>query len=70
MRAPPSLGAFDLIGIGSVDIVLCEVKSRDWPGAEEMEVMREFPAPNNARKLIHRWRARQRVPDVRVSVKL
>jgi hypothetical protein len=31
-----------------------------------METMKEFPAPPNARKIIHRYRDRQREPDVRV----
>lgn len=64
-RAAASLGAFDIIGIGSTDVVLCQVKTRDWPGAEEAEAIRLFPAPANCRKLIHRWRDRQRLPDVR-----
>jgi len=64
-RAAASLGAWDVIGIGSADIVLVQVKTRDWPGAAEMELLRDFPAPPNARKLIHRWRDGQRLPDVR-----
>jgi hypothetical protein len=64
-RSAASLGAFDIIGIGSNDIVLCQVKTRDWPGAVEMETIRMVPAPANCRKLVHRWRDRQRQPDVR-----
>jgi Holliday junction resolvase len=64
-RAAASLGAWDVIGIGKTDIVLVQVKTRDWPNAAEMELLREFPAPANARKLIHRWRDGQRLPDVR-----
>ena len=64
-RAAASLGAWDLVGIGSTDVVLCQVKTRDWPGATEMETLREFPVPPNARKPIHRWRDRERLPDVR-----
>jgi len=64
-RAAASLGAWDVIGIGAADIVLVQVKTRDWPGAIEMELLRGFPAPPNARKLIHRWRDGQRMPDVR-----
>lgn len=64
-RAAASLGAFDIIGIGSKDVVLVQVKTRDWPGAVEMETLREFPAPPNARKLIHRWRDRERLPDTK-----
>jgi len=64
-RAAASLGAWDVIGIGSADIVLVQVKTRDWPGAGEMEALKLFPAPPNARKLIHRWRHGERLPDVR-----
>jgi hypothetical protein len=64
-RAAASLGAWDLIGIGSTDVVLCQVKTRDWPGAAETEALKLFPAPANCRKLVHRWRDRQRLPDVR-----
>jgi hypothetical protein len=64
-RAAASLGAWDIIGIGSTDIVLVQVKTRDWPGAVETETLKLFPAPVNARKVLHRWRDRQSVPDVR-----
>ena len=29
------------------------------------ETMNLFPVPANCRKLIHRWRDRQRLPDVK-----
>jgi hypothetical protein len=64
-RSAASLGVFDIIGIGSTDIVLVQVKSNAWPGSAEMEAIRLLPAPPNARKLVHRWRDRQRVPDVK-----
>jgi Holliday junction resolvase len=64
-RAAASLGAWDIIGIGSTDLVMVQVKTRDWPGAAEMETLKLFRAPANCRKLVHRWRDRQRVPDVR-----
>lgn len=65
MRAGASLGVWDLVGIGSTDFVLVQVKTRDWPGLVEMETLRTFVAPPNARKLVHRWRDHQRQPDVR-----
>jgi hypothetical protein len=64
-RAAASLGVFDIVGVGSTDIVLLQVKSNAWPGSAEMEAIRLFSAPPNARKLIHRWRDRVRVPDVK-----
>ncbi len=65
-RAAASLGVFDVIGISATDFVLCQVKSNDWPGSVEMESMKQFPAPANARKLVHRWKDRQSEPDVRI----
>lgn len=64
-RAAASLGAWDVVGIGSADVVLVQVKSRDWPSAVEMEALRNFPCPLNCKKLIHRWRNWQTVPDVK-----
>jgi Holliday junction resolvase len=64
-RAAASLGVFDVVGVGSTDILLVQVKSSEWPRAEEMESLKLFRCPPNARKLIHRWRDRVRMPDVR-----
>lgn len=64
-RAGGSLGTFDLIGIGPTSIVLCQVKTRDWPGRAEIEAIRAFRAPRNARKVLHRWRDGVNKPDVR-----
>lgn len=64
-RAAASLGVFDIIGIGSTDVVLCQVKTNAWPGVEETEAIRLFPCPPNARKLVHRWRDGQRLPDTK-----
>ena len=64
-RAAASLGVWDIVGIGSADVVLVQVKTRDWPGSVETETMKLFPVPANCRKLIHRWRERQRLPDVK-----
>jgi hypothetical protein len=65
VRALTRLGMWDLIGVGSTDVVLVQVKTRDWPGAAEMEALSTFRVPPNCRRLVHRWRDRQRVPDVR-----
>ena len=64
-RAAGSLGVFDIIAIGSTDVVLCQVKTRDFPGAAEMESLKNFPAPTGVRKLVHRWRDHQRFPDTK-----
>lgn len=64
-RAAASLGVWDVIGISATDIVLVQVKTNGWPGAIEWEQMRRFPAPPNARKLVHCWRDRARQPEVK-----
>ncbi len=64
-RSAASKGMFDIIGIGSTDVVLIKVKSRDWPSATELEQFKLFPSPPNCRKLIHRWRDGVRTPDVK-----
>jgi hypothetical protein len=64
-RAAASLGAWDIVAIGSTDVLLVQVKTRDWPGLAEMAKLRAFPAPPACKKLLHRWRSRQSTPDVR-----
>jgi Holliday junction resolvase len=64
-RSSASLGVFDVIAIGALDIILLQVKTRDWPGSMEMESIKLFKAPANCRRIIHRWRDRQAAPDVR-----
>lgn len=64
-RAAASLGAWDIIGIGPTDVVLCQVKTRDWPSSLEMERLREFRCPPMCKRLVHRWRDRVRLPDVK-----
>jgi len=64
-KSAASLGAWDIVGVGSTDFVLCQVKSNAWPGSAEMETMQNFIAPPNCRKLVHRWDDRKRSPLVR-----
>jgi hypothetical protein len=64
-RSAASLGEWDIIGIRAVDVVLVQVKTRDWPGTSEMDSLRAFPAPANCRKLVHRYIDGKREPDVR-----
>jgi len=65
IRSAGSHGEWDLVGISGTDIVLVQVKTRDWPSQLEIEQLRSYPCPPNCRRLIHRWRDRQRFPDVR-----
>lgn len=64
-RAAASLGTWDIVAIGSVDIVLCQVKSNHWPSSVELETMQLFKAPPNCRKVVHVWKDRKREPAVR-----
>ena len=64
-RAAASFGLWDIIGIGSNDVVLVQVKTRDWPSSAEMEKLCSFPCPANCKRLIHRWRDGRRLPDVK-----
>ena len=64
-RSAASRGAWDIIAISAADLLLVQVKCNDWPGSVEMEALKEFPAPINTRRLVHRWRDRQTLPDVR-----
>jgi Holliday junction resolvase len=65
-RSAGSRGVWDLIGIRRTDVVLVQVKMRRWPKSKELRRMREFVCPKGVRRLIHRWRAGQIEPDVRV----
>ena len=64
-RSAGSLGAWDVIGIGTADVVLVQTKSGRWPSRAEMQTLEAFEVPPNVRKVIHRWRAYRRLPDVR-----
>ena len=41
-HAVSSLGEWDIIGISSTDVVLVQVKTRDWPGSAEMGAITSF----------------------------
>ena len=64
-RAAASLGVWDIVGIGTTDVVMVQVKTNAWPGSAEMDALRTFACPPNCRRLVHRWRDHQRRPDVR-----
>ena len=36
-RAAASLGVFDIVGVSPTNVVLVQCKTRDWPGAVEMD---------------------------------
>jgi hypothetical protein len=45
--------------------VLVQVKTTNWPYSAEMEALKAFVAPPNTKKLVHRYRARIDLPDVK-----
>ena len=63
-RSAASLGEWDVVAIGTTDVVLVQIKTRDWPGSTERRILEDFRVPPGVRKLLHRWRPRQRLPDV------
>jgi hypothetical protein len=64
-KSGASLGIFDLVCIGPTDFVLVQTKSNQWPGTLEMEQIKLFKCPPNCRKIIHRWKDYQRLPDMK-----
>lgn len=67
-RAAAPLGAWDIVAIGSQDIVLVQVKSNRPPCPAEMETLENFPCPANCRRLVHVWKDRARLPIVKELV--
>lgn len=63
-RSAASLGEWDLVCIGTTDVLLVQVKSNRGPRSLERMALADFRVPPNVRKLIHVWRDRQRLPDV------
>jgi hypothetical protein len=67
-RSAGSLGAWDIVAIGSTDTVLVQCKTNRWPPPVEMAAMKLFPVPANCRKLVHRWDDRERMPLVKAMI--
>jgi len=65
IRAAGSLGLWDLVGISSTDIVLVQVRTNRGVYGAELEALRSFQAPPNARRFIHIWRDREPLPLVK-----
>ncbi|MGI8468970.1 MAG: hypothetical protein ACR2N3_11030 [Pyrinomonadaceae bacterium] len=64
-RMAASKGAFDVIAVSVSDVLLIQVKSNRLPSQFEMETIRAFACPANARKLVHVWQDRKRLPIVK-----
>jgi len=65
IRSAASKGLFDFVALGAQDIACVQVKSTEWPRPAEIEALQLLRVPANVRKIVHRWRPRQRLPDVR-----
>jgi Holliday junction resolvase len=64
-RMAASKGAFDVIAVSASDVLLIQVKSNRLPSAFEMETIKAFECPINARKIVHVWQDRKCLPVVR-----
>jgi hypothetical protein len=56
--------ALPLALLCTVSALAALLLANGWPGTVEMEILRSLMAPANCRRLVHRWRDRQRWPDV------
>lgn len=65
-RMAGSHGAFDLIAIGETDVLLCQVKTRDWPSGDERRLLESMVVPRICKKIAHRWRDGETIPDMKV----
>jgi hypothetical protein len=63
-RSGGSLGEWDVFAIGTVDVLLVQVKSNRGPRSLELMALKEFRVPPFVRRLIHVWRDGKRLPDV------
>ena len=63
-RAAGSMGEWDLVGIGPTDVVLVQVRTRDWPGPLERGALAEFPVPPDTRSSCIDGAHEPRLPDL------
>ena len=49
-------GAFDILAVSATEFLFVQVKTNRLPDREEIEKMRGFLCPPNARKIIHIWK--------------
>jgi hypothetical protein len=63
-RAAASLGVFDIVGISATDIALVQVTNKGLAGRRRDGAAQAISLPA-CKKIVHRWRHRARLPDVR-----
>ena len=67
-RSAASLGAWDIIGISHRDVVLCQVKTRDWPGSGgDGDASRVYLTAHLPQDRASLATSAERLPDVRGS---
>lgn len=64
IKAGGSLGCFDLVALGPVDVVLVQVKCNGYVSRTEREAMQAAVLPPNAHREIWRWLDHKREPLV------
>ena len=64
VRSAASLGPFDVVAIGTLGVLLVQVKANGYASAIELEAMREFPRPPGVVCQVHRWVDYSRLPIV------
>lgn len=65
-RSAASLGAFDIVAIHDLGVLLIQVKSNCWPSPAERQEMLAIPQPKHLLKLMIRWDDYKRKPLIRV----
>jgi Holliday junction resolvase-like predicted endonuclease len=65
IRSAGSLGAWDMIGVRGVDLVLVQVRSNRPPAAREARTLADYPAPPGCRKAVHVWQDGRPLPEGR-----
>lgn len=64
-RSAASLGEWDIVGIGTTDVVLVQVKSNRPPCKQEMDRLKAFYVPANVKRVLHIWKDYAREPIAR-----
>ena len=65
MRSAASRSTWDFHAWTASEGVYVQVKTGRWPGAAEMEMIKEAVVPPGCRKLVYRWMPHKRLPDVK-----
>lgn len=64
-RSAASLGAWDLVAVDSLRLMLVQVRANRWPSRAEMERLRAFRCPPGTVREVWRWDDFAKAPLVR-----